>query len=269
MGLRKKLKKNICKFLLKQDIFTSKKVPDYKVKQILELIKPKKINIEHIRIGGNNDGGYLLPNDFEGIEFCFSPGVGNISYFEKDLAKKNIKSFLADYSVDNKFENDSMINFEKKFLGPTTHDNYISIKDWMMTKINYEKENELILQMDIEGDEYDVLHSIDFNTLKKFRIILIEFHNLHYLFEDFFHNKIEKIFNKLSQLFVCTHIHPNNDVDFVINSKALSIPPVMEFTFLRKDRAEIVNDKLFFPNNLDQPNNPNKRDLVLPKCWFC
>ena len=269
MGLRKKLKKNISKFLFNQNIFTSKKVPDFKVQRILELVKPKKINIEHIRIGGDNDGGYLLPNDFEGIKFCFSPGVGDISNFEKDLAKKKIKSFLADYSVDNKFENDLMINFEKKFLGPITYNNYISLKDWMMTKIDYEKENELILQMDIEGDEYDVLNSIDVDTIKKFRIILIEFHNLHYLFEDFFHNKIEKIFNKLSEFFVCTHIHPNNDVDFVINSKAISIPPVMEFTFLRKDRVKIVNDNLFFPNNLDQPNNPNKRDLVLPKCWFC
>ena len=268
MGLRKKLKKIICKILLKQNIFTSKKISDFKVQQILKLIKPQKINIEHVRIGSNNDGGYIVPNDFEDIKFCFSPGVGQILSFEKDLAKKNIKSFLADYSVNIKFDNESLLNFEKKFLGPTTHNNYISLKDWMMTKINYEKETELILQMDIEGDEYEVLHSVEVETLKKFRIILIEFHNLHYLFEDFHHNKMVKIFNKLCEFFICTHIHPNNDVDFIFNSKTISIPPVMEFTFLRKDRAKILNDNPVIPNKLDQPNNPNKKNITLPKCWL-
>ena len=32
---------------------------------------------ELVRLGGNNDGGYLLPNDLEGITACFSPGVDN------------------------------------------------------------------------------------------------------------------------------------------------------------------------------------------------
>ena len=268
MGLRKTIKKKICKFLLKQNIFTSKKVADFKVKETLKIIKPKRIDIEHIRIGGKNDGGYIVPNDLNNIRFCFSPGVGNISNFEKDLAQKNIKSFLADYSVDTNFSNNPMIDFEKKFVGPTTHNNFISLKDWMITKIDYEKEKELILQMDIEGDEYDVIHSIDINTLKKFRIILIEFHNLHYLFDDFYHNKITNIFKKLSEFFICTHIHPNNDVDFIMDSKTITIPPVMEFSFLRKDRAKVLDDNLVFPNSLDQPNNPNKRDIILPKCWF-
>ena len=42
----------------------------------------------------------------------------------------------------------------------------------------------------------------------------------------------------------------------------------MEFSFLRKDRAKVLDDNLVFPNSLDQPNNPNKRDIILPKCWF-
>ena len=129
MGLRKTIKKKICKFLLKQNIFTSKKVADFKVKETLKIIKPKRIDIEHIRIGGKNDGGYIVPNDLNNIRFCFSPGVGNISNFEKDLAQKNIKSFLADYSVDTNFSNNPMIDFEKKFVGPTTHNNFISLKD--------------------------------------------------------------------------------------------------------------------------------------------
>jgi len=161
-----------------------------------------------------------------------------------------------------------MIDFEKKFLGPITYKNYISLKDWISSKIDYENNNDLILQMDIEGDEYDVLQSIDLKTLKKFRIILVEFHNLHYIFDEFYYDKILKIFNILSEYFYCSHIHPNNDVDFISVSKKIIIPPVMEFSFIRKDRVKILDDKLKFPNELDEPNNPKKREITLPNCWF-
>ena len=268
MGLRKKIKKKICEYLLYKNIFTSKKVPNSKVSQFLSLIKPKILTIDNIRLGGSNDGGYIIPNDFNGINFCFSPGVGNISKFEEDLSKKKTPPPLADYSVDNNFNDNSYINFEKKFLGPISYKNYISLKDWILSKINYENENDLILQMDIEGDEYEVLQSIDLKTLKKFRIILIEFHNFHYLFDEFYFEKMSKIFKILLEHYFCSHIHPNNDVDFISKSHDIEIPPVLEFSFLRRDRAKEVGDINNFPNILDQPNNPKKRDIILPDCFF-
>jgi hypothetical protein len=269
MGFRKKLKKKILDISIKYDIFfTSKKVSDKHVFKLLNLIHPKKLNINHIRIGGKNDGGYVVPNDLNGINFCFSPGVGKISNFENELSLRKIKSFLADYSVDYDLKDHPMIDFEKKFLGPITYKNYINLKDWITSKINYEDNSDLILQMDIEGDEYDILRSMDLITLKKFRIILIEFHNLHYIFDEFYYKKIYKIFEILSEYFYCSHIHPNNDVDFIVKSKKITIPSVMEFSFIRKDRAKIISNNLEFPIELDQPNNPNKKDVQLPDCWF-
>jgi hypothetical protein len=268
MGFRKKIKKKVCDYLLTKGVFTSKKVSDSKVNEILKLVQPKELTIKNIRIGGNNDGGYLVPDDLDGIKYCFSPGVGNISKFENELSKRKIKSFLADFSVNNRFDENPLIDFEKKFLGPITYQNHISMKDWMSSKIDYDNEHDLILQIDIEGDEYDVLQSIDITTLNKFRIILIEFHNLQYLFDDYYHHKISKIFKILSDNYFCSHIHPNNDVDFIIKTQDIIIPPVMEFSFLRKDRAKEIRNKNNFPSDLDQPNNPNKRDLILPNCWF-
>ena len=268
MGFRKKIKKKVCDYLLTKDVFTSRKISDSKVNDIIKLVQPKELTIGNIRIGGNNDGGYLVPDDLDGIKYCFSPGVGNVSKFEKELSERKIKSFLTDFSVDQKFDDNPLIDFEKKFLGPITHKNYINLKDWISSKINYDNESDFMLQMDIEGDEYDVLQSIDIATLRKFRIILIEFHNVHYLFEDFYHHKIAKIFKILSDNFFCSHIHPNNDVDFIVKSKNIIIPPVLEFSFLRKDRAKETKKKDSFPVSLDQPNNPDKRDLSLPDCWF-
>ena len=267
MGIRKKLKKKICDFLLKKGIFTSTKTDINKILTFLNMVRPSSLDIENIRIGGDNDGGYVVPNDFQGIKYCFSPGVGSTFKFENELTKRNIKCFLADYSVNPKFEND-LIDFDKKFIGASSNENYLNLCDWIEQKIDYENNNDLILQMDIEGDEYEVINSLNDKIIKKFRIILIEFHQLHYLFDNFMYKKINKVFKKIMKNFNCTHIHPNNSVDFVFKDKNIVIPPVLEFSFLRKDRGNKINKDLSFPSKLDRPNELTKRDIELPSCWY-
>ena len=267
MGIRKKIIKKTCDFLLSQGTFTTKRTDLTELRQFLKTVIPKKLAIDSIRIGGNNDGGYVVPNDLGGINYCFSPGVGNLINFENDLSKKGIKSFLADFSVSENYNN-KLIDFEKKFVGPISNENYICLKDWISSKIDYEKNDDLILQLDVEGDEYDIINSLDIKTLKKFRIILIEFHQLHYLFDSFSFKKIKKVFDILNKFFYCTHIHPNNNPEFIVTEKDIKIPPVLEFSYLRKDRSDVINQKLEFPTIMDQPNNPTRTDIDLPKCWY-
>ena len=67
----------------------------------IDLLKPRKCPFKLIRIGGNKDGAYLIPDDLVGIESCFSPGVSDNKDFEDHLAKKyKIKSHMCDYSSD-------------------------------------------------------------------------------------------------------------------------------------------------------------------------
>jgi|TARA_Y100000389_G_scaffold190489_1_gene215403 hypothetical protein len=267
MGLKKKIIKKTCKYLLSQGTFTSKRTELSEIRSFLKTVIPRKLKVDNIRIGGNEDGGYVVPDDFEGIKYCFSPGVGNLTNFEDDLIKKKINCYLADFSVNTTFS-DELINFEKKFVGPISNENYINLKDWISSKIDYEKNNDLILQLDVEGDEYDIINSLDIGTLKKFRIILIEFHQLHYIFDSFTFKKIKKVFDILNKFFYCTHIHPNNNPEFIIKEKDIMIPPVMEFSYLRKDRSETLHNDLKFPSVLDRPNNPSRSDINLPKCWY-
>jgi hypothetical protein len=42
-----------------------------------------------IRIGKKKDGGYLIPDILNKINYCFSPGVGLSTDFEDYLKKKN------------------------------------------------------------------------------------------------------------------------------------------------------------------------------------
>ena len=73
-------------------------------KHLLDIIKkfrPYELGYNLIRIGSKHDGGYLVPNILDKIDFCISPGVDKTVSFEKQLLKDyDIKSFLLDHTVD-------------------------------------------------------------------------------------------------------------------------------------------------------------------------
>jgi len=81
--------------------------------------KLRPVNTDHplVRLGGASDGGYLVPDDFNGLAACFSPGVSEIADFELELANRGIPCFLADYSVSAPPVAHPLFHFEKKFLG--------------------------------------------------------------------------------------------------------------------------------------------------------
>ena len=93
-------------------------------------LQPQDCGIELIRIGADGDGGYLVPNDLEGIEYCFSPGVNTSSHFEDHLANLNIRSFLADYSVDAPPVTRPEFTFDKKFVGATDRGEFFTLATW-------------------------------------------------------------------------------------------------------------------------------------------
>src|SRR5450432_846532 len=102
---------------LRGGYFLSNTSDDNEVRDMLQKLAPYETDRKLIRVGGETDGGYLIPDDLEGIEYCFSPGVARTARFESELATRGIRSFLADYSVDRPPVESEMFHFEKKYLG--------------------------------------------------------------------------------------------------------------------------------------------------------
>lgn len=225
------------------------------------------VNTGHalIRIGAPGDGGYLVPDDLDGIHDCFSPGVSTVADFELDLAKRGIRSFLIDYSVETAPVSHPLIQFERKFLGLTNDDVYLRLDDW--TAAMAPGGSDFILQMDIEGAEYDVLFDVSEQTLQKFRILIIEFHHLDKLMIAGDFKLFDLVFRKLSKYFDVVHNHPNNCA-LPHRYGSFEIPPIMELTFLRKDRAVQRTSARTFPHPLDHKNIEELDDFALPKCWY-
>ena len=249
-------------FLQKLPLFTKlrHRLSAYLLREILPALHPLKTDKPLIRVGASRDGGYLIPDDLDNIYACFSPGVDNVSDFENECAKRGMRVFLADASVDAPAVKNDLFHFRKSYIGEKSEGSYISMNDWITESIGGQ-DCDLIMQMDIEGHEYKALNAMSDENLKRFRIIVIEFHGLNFLREY----KVNA-FKKILKTHSCVHIHPNN-CEPITRIRNLEIPNLMEFTFLRNDRIKSREYQNQFPHLLDS-NNVNSESVILPKCWF-
>lgn len=227
---------------------------------------PKAMQGDLIRIGGTKDGGYLIPAELQGIEACFSPGVARTSDFENHMATLGIPSFMADYSVKSPPIKNDMFFFEKKFLGDTNNNKFMRLEDWVSRNVP-DVDKDLLLQMDIEWSEYPVLLDTPETTLRRFRIMAIEFHTMEMLFSLYSFRFIKQVFDKILRDFTIVHIHPNNCCP-IVKMGRFEVPRVMEFTFLRNDYFRPSDRELAFPHPLDYRNVERLPDIVLPNCWW-
>jgi len=235
------------------------------IESLIRMMVPVSTDVPLIRVGGDGDGGYLIPNDLDGIRYCFSPGVSSTCTFESDLVVRGIESFMADYSVPGPPSTSAMFHFEKRFLGACDDDIFTRLGTWIERNVPNDS-GDLILQMDIEGSEYDVIFDTPETIWRRFRILVIEFHWLHSVFEPMGFRMIALCLKKLLTAFEVVHIHPNNCCG--VRSRAgLEVPTLAEITFLRKDRIGERRPAGEFPHPLDRPNIRGKPDLVLPKCF--
>ncbi len=237
------------------------------VKNIVEKLKPIYSGHNLRRLGPKGDGGYLVPDDLIGITTCFSPGVCLISGFEKDCASLGMKIFMADNSVEKPIESDESFHFIKKHLGVVTNENFMTIDDWVNNSVNH-SDLDMLLQIDIEGCEYEVFLGASDKLMGRFRIIVAEFHDLDQLWNKPFYNIASKAIEKILQTHTCVHIHPNNCTKPVIKG-GLAIPPVMEFTFIRNDRIDNngMMVKMHYPHPLDS-DTAKEAHFPLPLCWY-
>jgi hypothetical protein len=123
--------------------------------------------------------------------------------------------------------------------------------------------NDLLLQMDIEGDEYLSLLNTSERSWNRFRIAIIEFHNLDRIIEvDYFENVIKKLFVKIFQTHDIVHLHANN-AGGTFKLQGVSFPKIIELTLHRKDRLikNLGNNPV--PNPLDVRNSLSSPEIPL------
>ena len=239
-----------------------------------------------IRIGPKTDGGYVVDKRILGKnKILVTCGLNDDWEFEKDFIKKNgdVSIIAFDHTVNNefwikRFKKDfisllllkklslnkildvfkyidyriffrkNKIHYRKKIVNKCKNNNQISISKILKPLKN------VVLKVDIEGDEYKILNDIKKNS-KKIIFLIIEFHNIHKNLV-----KIKKFLDNLDLKVI--HTHANNYGG--INKK--NIPKVLELSLINSKIIKIKNiySKRKYPIvNLDYKNFKRRDDIKI------
>jgi hypothetical protein len=247
--------------------FLTKKINKNQIKKINKFLKSIIIidsGYKLIRIGENSDGGYLIPNIIDQIQFCFSIGVGQTTSFEDHLSKFGCRSFLVDGTVNYTGKHD----FIKKNLNFFNNKRNITLKSLVNKKIKNKFNDKLLLQMDIEGSEIETLHGTSSSLLNRFKVIIIEFHNFHDIINPIGLKFYEDVFYKIFKTHYIVHIHPNN-VSRILSINKNNIPNILEITFINKKiirHVKKINYNL--PHNLDKKCITSLPEIRCPDVFY-
>lgn len=222
---------------------------------LLKLLKPVCIDSEKIRLGQNQDGGYVINKvAIEKSKLLYTYGVGGDVGYE--VAYRNMTNnpvMLYDPTVDMPNPPEGM-QFFKKGLGG---DN----KDLFSTHYNFVyPEYSVLLKIDTEGAEYEYFMNEDIGFLgSRCSGIILEVHHLN---EPMRQLIFKRILRDLSDHFYLTHIHGNNwGGEFGL--EGFSVPNVLELSFVNKKISHLSvtvcseiypSPGLDFPNRADQPD---------------
>lgn len=219
---------------------------------------------DFVRLGKNNDGGYLvIKDDIIKTKKLISFGVNDDWSFEMDFMKINECPVVAyDNSVseqkflENKELHESFLNF---FSGNKTHipknigDNDTDSLIQFKTVIDNAGDG-LYLKCDIEEYEYQFLNDL-IRRASQFSGVVMEFHNINN--SDNF-NSLTNFISKFDLKLV--HLHCNNWAYFKLPDMSFR-PDCLELTFTSS--KVIYNSRLILPRELDMPNNPNDSDFQI------
>jgi hypothetical protein len=239
------------------------------IERIKNLLTPYYIN-DLKRYGGNSDGGYILSESLlNNSNIIYSYGVGPEEHyinFDKHMSFLNKKVYLYDASINGLWGNDPNFIFKKEYVNSKNILTHISENGHL-------SETEMILKMDIEGNEFDTIINSESTLFKYFNQITIEVHDILNSHDEAnlvinndneekrWLNKIN-LFEKLNTYYKLVHIHGNN----YSRAKTNGICDVVELTYIRNDtfNNDLEISKLQCPiPDLDFPNNPYDNDVQM------
>lgn len=234
-----------------------------RARRILSLLRPETvIGGRMIRMGNDNDGGYVMLDHGLDSTVALSLGISDDVSWDLGMAARNNRILQYDHTITSPPE--AHPNFFWKKLGiqgSPAEEGFVTI-DSVIRENELQDNNHLVLKMDIEGCEWGVFNSIESAVLQQFSQIVFEAHCLVRLADDALYLSIVGALKTLHKTHQLIHVHANNYGPLVI-AGGVPIASAYEFTYVRRNDHEFeecVND---FPTALDRPCNPFVADIYL------
>lgn len=242
-------------------------------KRVLESLDLLKIwsvvGQKKTRIGAENDGGYVMLDDFSEVGAAYSIGISNDVSWDMNIANMNIPVFQYDHTIDQLPDHHPLFNWKRIGIGLVDNpEAQITSLETAVRDNNHAKLNDIILKLDAEGVEWDIFSSANENLLRQFRQIVCEFHHLNRLSDAAYAQAMHNAILNLTRNHRVIHVHGNNYSSWSL-AGGVPIPETIEITFVRADdNKQLIPSNELFPTELDRPNHPHRADLYLGKFMF-
>lgn len=213
-----------------------------------------------LRRGSSHDGGYVIVDLQAKYSHLLSFGVGDNVDFEAAMSEYVQSIEMYDPTVVQPPKNISNSTFKRIGLGPHTNELFISLED--ATK-KFVHSNDMILKIDIEGGEWESLRNVPELTLNSFVQVLIEFHNLHDIYNPEILDRYIEVLSALRRSHALVNVHANNWSPYSVIG-GFPLPDTIEVTYVRRDSCKVMDGTDY--NEIDlvnSPNNPEKPEYRL------
>jgi hypothetical protein len=218
--------------------------------------------LKKIRLGNDNDGGYIFINDFFDVSLVISCGISNDVTCDLAFAELGKSVLQFDHTVDGPPVRHPKFKFHKQAIDALGNIPG-SVKLWDIVKQEgSSSKTDLLLKIDIDGDEWATFANFPVEQLKRFRQISCEFHWSSRLKDPEYFSLCLRAIDNIRTSFFPAHLHANNFVGFS-NLMGVPIPEVYEVTFANRDLYRASISQQGAPTKLDNPNNPDAPDLFL------
>lgn len=213
-----------------------------------------------IRIGGENDGGYIMIDDFPG-GVAYSFGISNDVEWDSAMADRGYEIFMYDHTVNElPYHRKEFHFFSKGIIGISPTSCLDTLESFVKMNHHTKQEN-MILKMDVEGFEWNVINTVDSNLLEQFDQIVIEMHGI------FTRNRDEILAGiyKLNLTHNVVHIHANNYSQLELQKGNCNLSDVLEVTWVSKRKYKFGEMNGELPLQIDSPCDTSMPEVIIGK----
>lgn len=227
--------------------------------ELSELLRVYECTSPFIRVGNNNDGGYVMADCFFNYGEAYSFGISDDCSWDLTMAEKGYDVFMYDHTIEGIIYDDDRLHFNKIGIAEEfDHSDEVDTLENIIYRNGHVNKNGMVLKMDVEGAEYGFMKMVSDSTLNQFDQIVLELHNLHSRPRDAI-----DLLHRIDKLFGLIHIHVNNYASVIMIDSRI-IPDVLELSFLNKHNDSILPKRIKNRYlNIDAPNCPDISDFVI------
>jgi hypothetical protein len=225
----------------------------------------RAVGSRKIRVGRENDGGYVLLNDLACSAVALSFGIRSDCSWDLEIANREIDVYMFDHTIDAPPAQNKRFHFFKKKISAHPSDKSENIESILQT--NRIVGDRILLKVDIDGSEWEMFDATSADVLRRFSQVTCEFHDFSRIADTHWRERAFRVMDKLKSIFEVVHVHGNNNGSMLLIAN-VPFPANLEVTLANRALWKFEPTTEVYPTPIDQPNLPGYPDLFLGTLVF-